>query len=220
MKKIIFVVTGGQVRDLAFLRSKLTELNPSKIICADSGARHLYPLGVIPDVIIGDMDSLSQEIQTYFEERGSRFIRYSEAKDETDTQLALEYACALAPEEIYVFGAFGSRIDHVMANISLLVTGVKRDIPITLIDEWCEVFVVSREYVIAGEIGQTVSLLPLSDKVTGITLGGFEYPLENGVMEIGKPYGISNRLTATKGVISVMTGHLLVIRYFKVENLP
>lgn len=220
MKNIIFVITGGQIRDRAFFRSKLTELTPSKIICADGGARHLYPLGVIPDIIIGDMDSLSQEMQTYFEERGSRFIRYSEAKDETDTQLALEYACDLAPEEIYVFGAFGSRIDHVTANISLLVTGAKRDIPVRLIDEWCEAFVVSREHVIAGEIGQTVSLLPLSDEVTGITLGGFEYPLENGVMEIGKPYGISNRLIAAKGVITVKTGYLLVIRYFKVEDLP
>lgn len=220
MKKIIFVVTGGQVRDPAFLRSKVTELNPSKIICADGGARHLYPLGIIPDVIIGDMDSLSQEMQTYFEEKGSRFVRYPEAKDETDTQLALEYACDLAPEKIYVFGAFGSRIDHVTANISLLVLGAKRGVPITLVDEWCEAFVVSQEFAIAGKIGQTISLLPLSDKVTGITLGGFEYPLENGVMEIGKPYGISNRLTAAKGVISVMTGHLLVIRYFNVAGLP
>jgi thiamine pyrophosphokinase len=220
VKKIIFVITGGQIRDPAFLRSKLTELDPSKIICADSGARHLYPLRIIPDVIIGDMDSLSQEMQTYFEEKGSRFIKYPEAKDETDTQLALEYACDLAPEEIYVFGAFGSRIDHVTANIFLLLTAAKRDIAIILIDELCEAFVVSRECVISGERGQTVSLLPLSDKVTGITLSGFEYMLENGVMEIGKPYGISNRLTATKGVISLMTGHLLVIRYFKVEDLP
>ena len=220
MKKIIFVITGGQIRDLDFFRMKLSELNPFAIICADSGARHLYALDVIPDLIIGDMDSLSEEMQKFFEERGSRFIRYPEAKDETDTQLALEYACNLAPDEIYVFGAFGNRIDHVAANISLLAMAVKRDIPVTLIDEWCEVFVVSRKGVIEGEIGQTISLLPLSDKVTGITLEGFEYLLENGVMEIGKPYGISNRLTAVKGIISVMTGCLLVIRYFKVGDLP
>jgi thiamine pyrophosphokinase len=220
MKKIICVVTGGQIGDMEFFRSKLSELNPSEIICADSGARHLYPLGIIPDVIIGDMDSLSQEMQNYFDGKGSRFVRYPEAKDETDTQLALEYACDLAPEKIYVFGAFGSRIDHVTANISLLLLGAKRGIPVTLVDEWCEAFVVSQKFAIAGKIGQTISLLPLSDKVTGITLEGFEYPLKNGVMEIGKPYGISNRLTATKSIISVMTGHLLVIRYFSVEDLP
>jgi len=220
MKKIIIVVTGGQIRDPAFLQLKLSEMKPSAIICADSGARHLYSLGVIPDVIIGDMDSLAPEMQSYFEGKKCRFIRYPEAKDETDTQLALEHAFCMAPEEVYVFGAFGSRIDHVMANISLLVLGAKKNTHITLIDEWCEAVVVTREYVILGEIGQTVSLLPLSDKVTGITLEGFEYPLENGVMEIGKPYGISNRLIAAKGVISVKTGYLLVIRYCKTEGLP
>ena len=220
MKKIIFVVAGGQIRDLAFFRLKLSELTPFAIICADSGARHLHALGIIPDVIIGDMDSLSPEMQSYFEGKGSRLIRYPEAKDETDTQLALEHAFGMAPDGIYVFGAFGTRIDHVLANIALLVLGAEWGMRIALIDEWCEAAVVPREHVVRGEIGQTVSLLPLSDKVTGITLSGFEYPLNNGVMEMGKPYGISNRLTAAEGIISVKTGHLLVIRYFNVGNLP
>ncbi len=215
MKKVVFVVAGGQIKDTAFFQSKIIELNPAAIICADSGAGHLYSIGVIPDAIIGDMDSLTREMQNYFEERGSRLFRYSQAKDETDTQLALEYAMDMAPDEIYIFGAFGSRIDHVMANISLLVLGVKRGMHVKLIDELCEAFVVDRECVIDGEIGQTVSLLPLSDEVTGITIEGFEYPLVEGTMEIGKPYGISNRLTAARGVVSVGTGHLLAIRYFR-----
>jgi thiamine pyrophosphokinase len=89
-----------------------------------------------------------------------------------------------------------------------------------LIDEWCETFIVSQEYAIEGEPGQTVSLLPLSDMVTGITIDGFEYPLKDGAMEIGTPYGVSNRLVATRGIISVKTGHLLVIRYFRAGVLP
>ena len=220
MKKVLFVVAGGQIKDLAFFRSKLSEVNPSEIICADSGASHVYGIGIVPQVIIGDMDSLTPVMLDYFRERGSRIIRYPETKEETDTQLALEYAFSMAPDEIYVFGAFGSRIDHVMGNISLLVLGAKKGIHTKLIDEWCEAFVVTHNCVIDGEIGQTVSLLPFSDVVTGITLDGFEYLLENGVMEIGRPYGISNRLTATSGVISVSTGCLLVIRYFKEGVFP
>ncbi len=220
MKKNVFVVAGGQIRDLAFFGSKVSELNPSVIICADSGAGHLYSIGLIPDIIIGDMDSLTEDLQSYFEEKGSRFIRYPEAKDETDTQLALEHAFGMAPDEIYVFGAFGSRIDHVIANISLLVSGAKKGARIKLIDEWCEAFIVMNECVIEGETGQTVSLLPASDAVTGITLDGFEYPLKNGTMEAGKPYGISNKLTAARGIISVSTGCLLVIRYLKAGVLP
>ena len=220
MKKVLFVVAGGQIGDLSIFQSKLLELNPSGIICADGGAGHLYSIAVIPQVIIGDMDSLTSEMLDYFREEGSKIIRYPETKDETDTQLALEYAFGMTPDEIYLFGAIGTRIDHTLANMSLLVYGAKKGMNIRLIDEWCEASIVSSEYVIDGETGQTVSLLPFSDVVKGITIAGFEYPLKDGVMEMGSPYGISNRLTARRGVISVSAGYLLVIRYFKLGVLP
>jgi thiamine pyrophosphokinase len=220
MKKVLLVVAGGEIRDMAFFRSKLSELKPAEIICADSGAGYLHAIGLVPHVIIGDMDSLSPGILEYFTVRGSRIIRFPEGKNETDTQLALEYAFGTVPDEIYVFGAFGTRIDHTLANVSLLALGVKKGIQIKLIDEWCETFIVNSECTIEGEPGQTVSLLPLSDKVTGITIEGFEYPLNNGVMEIGTPYGVSNRLIAARGIISVKGGHLLVIRYYKAGVLP
>ena len=208
------------MRDLSFFRSKIAELHPSGIICADSGAGHLYAAGMIPEVIIGDMDSLNPDILNYFEDRGSKIIKHPEAKDETDTQLALNYAIRLSPDEIYIFGAFGSRIDHTIANLSILISGMKRGIQVKLIDEWCEAFVVTGEYVIEGNMGQTVSLLPFSDMVTGITLKGFEYSLDNGVMEFGNPYGMSNRLNETKGTITVRSGNLIVIRYFKSGLFP
>ena len=220
MNKVLLVVAGGEIRDLVFFRSKLSELKPAEIICADSGAGYLRVIGMVPHVIIGDMDSLSPDMLLYFKERGSRIIRFPAGKNETDTQLALEYAFGIAPDEIYVFGAFGTRIDHTLANVSLLALGVKKGIQIKLIDEWCETFIVNRECTIEGEPGQTVSLLPLSDMVTGITIDGFEYPLKDGAMEIGTPYGVSNRLVATRGIISVKTGHLLVIRYFRAGVLP
>jgi thiamine pyrophosphokinase len=220
MKKVLLVVAGGEIRDTAFLRSKIYELKPAEIICADSGAGYLHAIGLVPHVIIGDMDSLSPGMLEHFTERGSRIIRFPEGKNETDTQLALEYAFDAVPDEIYVFGAFGTRIDHTLANVSLLALGVKKGIQVKFIDEWCETFVVDRESTIEGEPGQTVSLLPLSDTVTGITIEGFEYPLNDGMMEIGVPYGVSNRLIAARGVISVKSGHLLVIRYFKAGDLP
>ncbi|HUH66724.1 MAG TPA: thiamine diphosphokinase [Syntrophales bacterium] len=220
MKKVIIVVAGGEIRDMEFFRSKVSQLRAAEIICADSGARYLHAIGLVPDVIIGDMDSIGPGVLRYFTERGSRIIRFPEGKNETDTQLAMEQAFGSAPDEIYVFGAFGTRIDHALANISLLAMGVKKGIDIRLIDEWCETFVAGRKCTIIGEPGQTVSLLPLSDTVTGITLKGFEYPLANGTMEIGRPYGVSNRLAAAKGVITVEAGSLLVIRYFRVGDLP
>jgi len=220
LKKVLFIVTGGAFNDAMFFQQKKAELNPAGIICADGGARHLYGIGLVADVIIGDLDSLNAEIQHYFEERGSRIIKHPEAKNKTDTQLALDYAVRMAPDEIYIFGACGTRIDHTLANLSLLVSGLQNNIPIKLIDEWCEVFIVTGKYIIEGNAGQTVSLLPFSDRVTGITLHGFEYPLENGVMEAGNPYGVSNRLNSTTGIITIGSGRLLVISYFRAGILP
>lgn len=220
MKKVIFLITGGELKDLNYFRSKIEELNPSALICADSGAGHLYEIGLIPDVIIGDMDSLNPSMQDHFNKQGSKIIRYPETKDETDTWLALDYARQMAPDEIYIFGGSGTRIDHTLANLSLLTSGIQKDILIKLINEWCEVFIVDDHYMIEGNTGQTVSLLPFSDSVTGITLRGFEYPLENARMEMGKPYGVSNRLNSSRGSITVGSGRLLVIRYFKAGVFP
>ena len=161
------------------------------------------------------MDSLSPEILHRYEQRGSRILRYPQAKNETDTQLALDYALQQLPDEILIFGGLGGRIDHTLANISLLARIAKAGIPAKLADEWCEVFVVTRHAEIKGSPGQTISLFPLSSVVSGIDIEGFEYPLSGATMEIGAPYGISNRLTAEKGTIFVASGYLLAIRYYK-----
>jgi len=220
MGKVLFVVAGGELKDLKFFQLKINELKPAEIICADSGAAYLHALGMIPDVIIGDMDSLSPELWNHLKKQGSRLIEYPEAKDETDTWLALDYAIRLAPCEIYVFAACGTRMDHTLANLSLLMRGIESHIPVRLIDENCEIFLVHDQYVLEGEVGQTVSVFPFSGTATGITLQGFDYPLENGIMEIGKPYGVSNRLMSTRGTIEVRSGILLVIRYFKAGFFP
>lgn len=166
------------------------------------------------------MDSLDADLQAHFADAGSRIITRPARKDETDTQLALEYALDLRPDEVWVFGALGGRIDHTLANISLLALGVKRGIEVRLVDEWCEVFIVTGYRDLEGEPGQTVSLFPLAGAADGIRLEGFEYPLEGGRMELGRPYGISNRLISSHGHISVASGPLLVIRYFRAEEFP
>jgi len=213
MKRVVFVISGGEIADETVVRAGMAEGDPAAIVSADGGARHLHALGVIPDVVIGDMDSLAPDLQRFFAGKGSRIIRHPQRKDETDTQLALEYALDLKPDEVWVFGALGGRLDHTLANLSLLALGAERGIPIKIIDDWCEIFLVTGRGGIEGKPGQTVSLFPFSGPVTGIDLEGFEYPLTNAAMEFGRPYGISNRLVGLSGTITVSSGQLLVIRY-------
>lgn len=214
MGKTAFIIAGGHIGDPAFLQSRLSRAAPYVLICADSGARHARQLGLTPQAIIGDMDSADDDLLKYFEEKGSIIVRHPKDKDETDTQLALEYALAAGPAEVVIFGALGGRLDHTLANVSLLMAGMKSGVPVKLVDEWCEVFPVKDQAVIEGGEGQTISVFPFAGRASGITLEGFAYPLTDGVMEAGRPYGISNKLAAARGIISVKKGVLLVVRYF------
>ncbi|MBW2630874.1 MAG: thiamine diphosphokinase [Deltaproteobacteria bacterium] len=216
MGKMVFVISGGAVNDPQFLYEEIRSVGNRVIICADGAAQRLKASDITPDFIVGDMDSIDEDTLRYFEATGSRIIRYPGDKDETDTQLALECAFGMNPDEIRILGALGGRVDHTLANISLLVMCVKRGVDAKIVDKDCELLVVDRSCVINGREGETVSLIPLSSDVRGITLEGFRYPLSDGLMEIGKPYGVSNRLAGTRGTISVKSGYLLVIRQFEV----
>jgi thiamine pyrophosphokinase len=220
MKKVIFIVTGGELGDPTFLREQVATVKPEAVICADRGARHLQAAGIVPTLIVGDMDSLDAESARRYEAQGCRFIRHPREKDETDTELALGEAFGMAPTEVWIWGAMGFRIDHTLANLSLLVQGAEQGVEVKLIDEWCEVFLVTGRTFFKGEAGQTVSLLPFAGEVTGVTLTGFEYPLTKAVLAVGHPRGTSNRLVANQGIIELETGCLLAIRYFRPGDFP
>jgi len=220
MKKVVFVVSGGDLGDPAFLREEAATAAPAAVICADGGARHLEAAGIIPGFIVGDMDSLDSASLAYYEAKGCRIIRHSRRKDETDTELALREAFRMEPAEVWIWGALGHRVDHVLANIFLLVQGKQKGIEVKLIDEWCEVFLIDRRTVLDGEASQTVSLLPFAGPVSGVTLTGFEYPLTKAVMEIGRPCGVSNRLIGEQGIIELDSGCLLAVRYFRPGVFP
>ncbi len=212
MGQMVFVISNGVMEDTGFLVEEIRRTGDPVLICTDGAAERMKEICRVPDLIVGDMDSVDEGTLEYFKTKGSRIIRHPAHKDETDTQLALEQAFEMEPEGIRIFGALGGRIDHALANISLLVMCAKRGIDAKIVDRDCELFVVNGSCVIDGREGDTVSLLPLSSDVRGITLGGFEYPLSDAVMEIGVPYGISNRLTGTQGTISVESGHLLIMQ--------
>ncbi|HOK06949.1 MAG TPA: thiamine diphosphokinase [Syntrophales bacterium] len=214
----VVILAAGPLHDPAVIKAGITALAPEKIICADGGAVHALAMGLCPSLVIGDLDSLPEETQTRLREMGCELRRYPAAKDDTDTSLALEEALRLRPREIFVFGATGRRLDHTLANIALLLRGVREGIPVRIVDEWCEIFAVTRRYRFRGRPGERVSIFPLAGEALGVTLEGFEYPLRDGVMPPERPYGISNRIAAPECAIAVASGVLLVLRYFGADR--
>lgn len=206
MKALIF--TNGRYGDPDFYRDYLKKIKPSLIICADGGANFAKIIGVSPDVILGDMDSISDETLRYYKDVDIQ--RYPVCKDETDTQLAVNLAVSKGAKEIVIFGALGTRLDHSLGNIYLLTGLLEAGIQGEIVDENNQIFLVRGNETLALEIGAVVSLLPLGGPVEGINIKGFKYPIVNGKMTMDCPYGISNVTVLEKQSISIEKGTLLV----------
>ena len=220
MYQKIIIVSGGRLVNPVFFHKKMAEMGNCLIICCDGGARHFQYLGIKPDVIIGDMDSIDPASLASYSNQKIKIIKHSAKKDFTDTELALDYALSLKPEAIFIWGALGGRIDHTLANVFLLCKGQEKGIRIYMVDEYSEAFVLDKETSIIDEAGKTVSLIALSPEVTGITLSGFLYPLKKETLIMGESRGISNVINDACASISVRQGKLLVIKYWQKDFFP
>jgi thiamine pyrophosphokinase len=181
------------------------------VICADGGAQHALALGLTPDVVIGDLDSLDGEFQTWLESEGCQVLIHPTHKDETDLELALHYAIDHGVDEILILGALGGRIDQTLANVLLLALPDLEGVKTRIVAGDQEMFLIRGQALIEGQVGDTVSLLPIAGDVTGITTEGLEYPLQRSALKFGATLGISNVLTAAVARVQVERGLLLCV---------
>lgn len=216
----IIIVSGGALIDRDYFYKIICKTKKRFIICCDGGARHLEQTAIIPDVIIGDMDSINdRHLDKYFR-KGTKIIRYPENKDLTDTELALDYAMNLKPATIFIWAASGGRLDHTLANVFLLCKAKRKGIRTYLADEYCEAFMPDKKEFFINEKGQAVSILALSSRVTGISLSGFLYPLKMASMTMGESRGISNIIQNDRASLRFEKGSLLVVKYRRKNSFP
>jgi thiamine pyrophosphokinase len=216
----IIIVSGGFLDDPVFFHKKMKEMEDGMIICCDGGARHFQNSAIKPHVIIGDMDSIDTAQLASYSADKIEIIKHPHDKDFSDTELALDYALNLNPQEIFVWCALGGRIDHTLSNVFLLCRGHEKGIRTFLVDEYCEAFVLDKKVTFINEKGKTVSLLALTPEVTGINLSGFIYPLENGTLKMGESRGISNVINEARAVVSAAEGKLFVVKYRRKNSFP
>ncbi len=182
------------------------------VICCDGGSRYLFEEGIIPHYIIGDLDSSVPEIIKFFENKNVIFKKFNSKKDETDMELSIDFAISLGAKEITILGATGSRLDHTLANINLLIKTADTNVKTFIIDKNNKITITNSNIKITGKKGDLLSLIPLTTKVEGVSTFGLEYPLNDATMYIGKSLGISNVMENETAIISVKNGYLLVIK--------
>lgn len=208
----VLIITGGRIED-EFLKRLLEREHFTRIIAADHGLTAADRLGISPDYIVGDFDSVSEELLNRYLGSTTPIETFPREKDKTDTQIALEAALQYGATSIVLAGATGSRLDHTMANIHLLLLPMQRKIDACIMDEHNKVYLRQESFRIERQkqYGNYVSLLPFSEEVKGLSLAGFHYPLNRIILAAGSSLGISNEIVDEIAEVTFQSGILLVV---------
>lgn len=217
MKRRCLIIAGGELNPefaSCYIKEKYGSMGPELIIAADRGLEGAKILGLQPNIMLGDYDSVALELLEEYEKNDQVVsVQYPTEKDYTDTHLAVITAIERGAAEICILGATGSRLDHVMANMGLLLLGLKAGIETELVDSNNRIRMVQKHMTIEqkNQFGSYVSLLPFTEQVKGITLKGFKYPLNDADFSMGMSWGISNEITESMAEIKIRDGILYVI---------
>ncbi len=187
------------------------------MVAADGGARHALDAGVVPDLVVGDLDSLGEAREV--EERGALLERHPVRKDKMDGHLAIIAAAQRGTTDLDLLCATGGSFSSLFAVPHILLAAERMGLRATMVAGWGQAFVLETgSRTVAGDPGDSVSAFPFTGPATGVTLEGFDYPLENARLEPGDTLGFHNELVGEVGYVSVREGALLVIH--EAEEIP
>lgn len=192
------------------------------LIAADRGLDYCRLIHRKPDVAIGDFDSVStgtRNLLDSIEGKGVKLIRLDPVKDDSDLEAALDYVLENTVEgDIYLLGATGTRLDHVIGNLSLLRLAARHDRHCYIVDRNNRIRLIrDGETVVikkCEQYGRYVSLLPVFGRCEGVRATGVYYPLDNAIVGDEKYYftlTISNEITSPMASFSVGKGMLILI---------
>ncbi len=207
------IVLNGEIKDYSFYGKYFEKA--SLIISVDGAASHMLKFDVLPDVMIGDFDSITKKEYDYFSNQNIRIITFPAEKDKTDAELAIEYALDMGVNEFIILGAIGSRMDHTLSNIFLLNKITENGACGWIVNENNKLTLINSKkntITLIKEGNEKVSLLPLSEEVEGITTNGLYYPLVNEKLIMGSSRGVSNEFTGSTAKIKIEKGLLLVLK--------
>ncbi|GAV25540.1 thiamine pyrophosphokinase [Carboxydothermus islandicus] len=207
MRVIIFA--GGEAPGF------LPDLTPEDyLIVADGGAR-LLPPEVIPDLLLGDMDSLPKSLLEEFKRKGVRLNIYPAEKDFTDLEAAVQKAQELDASGIVVVGGSGGRSDHFFANLMLLG---RCSCPVTWYGHDFIGYLNKNPLTLRGKPGQLFSVISLTGEVTGLTIEGAKYSIVGAKLSGGTTLGISNEFLTETVKVFWEKGKLIVLQMYAKEK--
>lgn len=216
----VLIVTGGHL-DFEFARVFCSTISYDRVFAVDRGLEYVDALGLSPDYIVGDFDTVDKTIFEYYQKQiragiMNALIEYHPVKkDAADTELAVLKAIENGADSITILGATGSRLDHVLANIGLLSLAAEKNVDCRIVDACNRIrLLMGRTHCCikkAEQYGDYLSFIPLTPVVKGLTLTGVMYPLTDRMVYQSSSLTVSNQITEEEAHIFIKEGKLLMI---------
>ena len=205
------IITGGSL-DIEWAADFVRSVNADYIIAADSGLKYIDKLGLVPDLILGDYDSVEEGLLDKY--RSIDIKTYPREKDYTDTHIAIINALKAGATCIYILGATGTRMDHTFTNICNMKAALDCGVQCFICDKHNKVYIVNEQMKEvklskAEQYGDYVSIVPLSEEAV-ISLAGFKYELDSYVLHQGLSICQSNEIKEDEAIIKINKGLLIV----------
>ncbi len=204
----VVLLSNGELPDSAYARSQI--MSDDMIIAANGGTRLAYEMNLVPDLLVGDSDSLPDYLHEWLKANHVPHHQHPAEKDETDLELALRHAIALGASSVLFLGLTGTRTDHMLANFSLLALAHEARLQAEVVVDHEHLYLVYDQLQLMGEIGQTVSLLPLGGDAHEVYTQGLKWELHGETLPFGPARGISNIMTSPIARITLSDGLLIV----------
>lgn len=213
MNKRGIIISGGAI-DTSFTLQMLQEMQPEYVIGVDRGLEFLYNHQVNPTHIVGDFDSVEPEIIAYYKENTDVPVReFNPVKDASDTEIAVRLAVELGVEKLWIFGATGTRLDHVMANIQILKIAHDKGVKAFIIDEYNRISLAEKETILTVEdsFGKYFSVFPFGGNVKNLSIEGAKYPLSNYYLCPCDSRTVSNEMKEQEVKITFSEGMIILM---------
>ncbi|MGG7143761.1 thiamine diphosphokinase [Clostridium nigeriense] len=205
----VVIISGGKEPSKTLILKELKDAD--LIIGADKGCEVLYKYNITPDYILGDFDSADMDIINSIESKSGEKIRFKREKDYTDTELAYNLAVEKGADEIILLGATGTRYDHSLSNLGLMLRGLKKSIKVKVIDDNNYIFLTDKSIRLKGNKGDTISFHAYCDEVKNFSIKGSKYNLRNYNLKLGDSLTTSNEFTEEDINITFDSGIVMIL---------
>lgn len=207
MSKSCAIICGGSGNP-SYIRDALADHGDTFLVSIDSGANILHFLEITPQLAIGDFDSISFEAFDWLKQKNVEIITHPSDKDKTDLELSLEYLTEKNYLNATIYAALGGRIDHVLGNLLLLARDDFQKVQFTIRDTNTVIYPLRAAEIqtIRGNAGDFFSIIPLSEKISGLAIKGVRWPLQKVTVKFGSTHTISNEFLGSEITVSIDQG--------------